>query len=150
MKIGHCKILEKNIIGDKEDPLLIRWILLRTPAFGIFIHKFCRSDHDRALHDHPWPFVTLLFTGYDEEHDQTPDGAKRIEHHISGSLLERPALWRHRVILLDGKPSWSLVFVGKRVRPWGFHTPTGWCWWRKYNSDTALCEEQVIHHGGKD
>ena len=153
MRIGTFKFFEKLIIGDIIDgtPLLTRWILFRCYWFGVFFHTFHRSDHDRALHDHPWPFVTVILkNGYYEEHDQTDDGHKLTEYQISGSILYRPALWRHRVILDQGKPSYSLVFVGPRIRHWGFHTPNGWCWWRQYNSDTAMCEENIIHHGGKD
>ena len=59
-----------KIIGRGNDdlPLMKRWILFRVPWLGIYIHKFYRSDYEMALHDHPWPFVTIILkNGYLEE-----------------------------------------------------------------------------------
>ena len=149
MKLGPLKLFEKTIIGGEENPLLIRYILFRLPAFGVFLHKFCRSDYDRSLHDHPWFVSIILWPGYVEEHDQTRDGFKERVWHKPGSILLRPAEWRHRVIIGD-RPSWSLVFVGRRFKKWGFFLPTGWCWWRRHNPQSNVCEEEIIHTGGGD
>lgn len=150
MKIGKLTLFNKNVIGEGNPPLLVRYILFRTPAFGVFLHKFLRSDYDRALHDHPWPFVSIvLWPGYAEEHDQTTDRAKVTQFHKPFSILLRPAPWRHRVIIGD-RPSWSLVLVGRRCQKWGFYLPTGWCWWRKHNPFSGICSEDVLFKGGKD
>jgi len=132
-------------------PLLIRWKIIACGVAGIYIHKFTRSDYDRALHDHPWAFLTfILGPGYFEEHDQTPDRRKVTEWHGPGSLLYRPALWRHRVILIEGKPTWSLVFVGYRQRAWGFWLEDGWCWWKKHNPWKNICEDEEVWKHGAD
>lgn len=47
-------------VGGESDPYLKRWRIVRTPLFGIYPHKFERSDDPRALHDHPWPSVSLV------------------------------------------------------------------------------------------
>lgn len=87
-----CRWFEKRVIGPDEDPLLIRWVLFRVPAFGVYLHNMRRSDYDRALHDHPWPFVSLVLRGgYWEYHDQTLDGTTRSEWRAPGSVLVRPA-----------------------------------------------------------
>jgi hypothetical protein len=83
-------------------------------------------------------------------HDQTIDLTTITESRHPGQVLLRPAEWRHRVILEPGRTSWSLVFVGRRVRRWGFFTENGWCWWRQYNANKGICEDQVIHHGKSD
>lgn len=151
MKIGsNIRLLSKVFIGGHEDPLLVRYTIFRCKAWGVFVHKLCRSDHDRALHDHPWSFISLVLKrGYDEviegEH-----GNHRVLTHSAGSILLRPAQWKHRVVLTNFQPAWTLVFVGPRTRKWGFFTPDGWCWWRKYNADKAFCEEEPIHLSGKD
>lgn len=151
MKLGRLTLFERKVIGDGPVPLLVRHIVFRLPSLGVYIHKLCRSDHDRALHDHPWPFVSVILrTGYFEVHDQTIDGKQVTIDHQPGALLLRPAEWRHRVIIKDGKPAWTLVIVGRRLRKWGFFTPTGWCWWRKYNYATAICEDEILWEDGSD
>lgn len=144
------KILSKSVIGDQDGPLMIRWVLFRCAAWGVYVHKFLRSDYDRALHDHPWPFVAIILKGgYVEVHDQTIDRREVREPRIPGNVLVRPAEWRHRIVVPAGESSWSLVIVGRRQRRWGFLLPNGWCHWRRYNSEKELCEETEIYaHGG--
>lgn len=155
MRIGKLKLFEKRIIGDPANPLLVRWIVIRHPGFaGIFLHKLCRSDHDRALHDHPWGFVSLILKGgYEEIHRSEViwsstgfplDWYNERLVHKPGAILFRPALWRHRVIIGD-KPSWNLIFVGPKYRRWGFWPNGSWCWWRKYNPDKGICEEDFLN-----
>ena len=156
MRIGKLKLFEKRVIGDNPDngPLLIRWILFRIPGFGIFLHKLCRSDHDRALHCHPWNFLSIILKGsYDEiRYVKTISNVAMYEdmeqteyqHHHVGSILFRPSTWRHRVILGD-KPAWTLVFVGLNHRQWGFWPNGEFCWWRKYDPDKGICQEDVLY-----
>ena len=155
--IGKWQFGGKRIITDDPDnPLMIRWKILRTSTFGIFIHKFCRSDHERALHDHPWSFVSIILKGgYKEIFEEKLDHlygltAQYEEWRRPGSILIRPATWKHRVILEPGKTSWSLVFVSGRTRKWGFWPGGKWCWWRTYNHHTGICEEEPIFDGNND
>lgn len=151
MKFGALHFFErKHIGGTKEDVLMLRYVLFRCPAFGIYLHKFIRSDYDRALHDHPWPFLSVvLTTGYTEIHDQTIDGKPVAVFQKPGRVLLRPAEWRHRVVLGD-RPAWTLVIVGRRARRWGFFLPAGWCWWRQHNPEKNICEDAIIWEGGSD
>lgn len=145
------KLWSKTVIGDQDGPLMIRWVLFRCAAWGLYVHKFLRSDHERALHDHPWPFIAIILKGgYVEVHDQTIDGREVWVPRYPGAVLLRPAEWRHRIMIPVGKTSWSLVIVGRRQRQWGFFMPTGWCHWRRYNSELAICEDRVIHVHGED
>jgi hypothetical protein len=162
MRLGKLKLFERREIGYGSDPLLTRWTLFRIPAFGIYIHKFLRSDYDRALHDHPWPFVSIILKGgYYEVHDQTTDGLQEMTWYGSGSVLVRSAEWRHRVKLeedpriirmrgLKRKTAWTLIFVGRRSRKWGFWLPSGWCWWRKHDPERNICGEEILHPEGGD
>jgi hypothetical protein len=152
MRLGPVSLLERKVIGavDGRPPLLVRYVLFRCASLGVYVHQLCRSDYDRALHDHPWPFVSIVLgTGYHEEHDQTIDGGTVLVWHPPGSVLLRPAEWRHRVVIGD-RPAWTLVLVGRRQRRWGFWLPTGWCWWRTHNTALNLCEDQVLWPGGSD
>jgi hypothetical protein len=101
----------------------------------IYLHKFCRSDADKELHDHPWDFLSLILkNGYIEE---TVDGLERIK---AGRLLLRWAEHRHRVHIDESRPSWSLVFTTKKYRDWGFWTEKdGWVFWETFVADK--CKE---------
>lgn len=114
-------------------PMLIRYFVLRTPLFAIFLHHFRRSDNDRHVHDHPWSFVTLLLSGGYWEHlpDRTSKWRKRF------SILYRPAEWQHWVEI--EKPVWTLVLRLRRRREWGFVTPRGWINHSAYGAE--WCEE---------
>jgi len=117
------------VIGDPDDPYLLRWwVIPRNRRFNIYLHCFCRSDDDRALHDHPWRNMSILLSG------------SYIEH-MSGGVqkLRKPwrpwAFWRlpvrraesaHRVELIDGRRVWTLFVTGPVCREWGFHCPQGW------------------------
>lgn len=139
MKIGPVSLFQRRIIGPANNPYIVRHILFRISMFGIYLHEMRRSDHDRALHDHPWPFMSfILRRGYRE---LTPYG---MLTHKPGRVLFRPATWQHAVVI-DGKPAWTLIFVGRRSRRWGFWPEGKWCWWRKYNPDLSICEDEVIH-----
>jgi hypothetical protein len=91
----------RNCAGD---PYLIRWRLIWTRWFSLYLHHILRSDEDRELHDHPWSFLTVILTaGYTE---LTPRGKA---FHPPGSILHRPAPWPHRLIL--SRPVWTLVLA---------------------------------------
>lgn len=117
--------LKKRIIPNcYRGPYLTRWYLLRTVPVAIWLHQFHASDEDRAKHDHPFSFLTIiLWRGYIEH---TDSGASRK---WPGQVLYRPAEWKHRVELVDNKTCWTLVVRFKRHRDWGFWEPTGWVKW---------------------
>lgn len=115
--------------GDADSPYLTRYTLLDWKRFQLCLHIFHRSDAD-DMHDHPWPFITLmLWRGYIEH---TLLGKKRK---WPGMLLFRKAEHRHRVELVNGKRAISLVLMGKRKREWGFFTLIGWTPWQQYYKD---------------
>lgn len=120
----------------EDPPFLSRWRLLKLPGGRrVLLHRFHLSDRDRELHDHPWPFTSVVLAGgYSEE---TPEGVK---WHPPGSILRRPAEWRHRVILPEGRKAWSLVFTGPRCRVWGFWTDRGWVDWVTFGKGLQ-CDE---------
>lgn len=125
--------------GDHDSPYLTRWTIFDALGVRLYLHKFHRSDHD-DLHDHPWAFASLiLWRGYVEE---TPCGICKAdashcryrvrERKRPGMILFRRANHAHRVVLIDDKPSWSLVIAGRRKREWGFFTRRGWQQWMEY------------------
>jgi hypothetical protein len=163
-------ITGKQVIEDANgDPYLVRYFIYRPDwldkigidskkAGRIYLHNFLRSDYDRALHDHPWNFVSLILTkGYWEYGDVrqismkeviagkwewTTGGYEMRAFHKPFRVVRRGAGWRHRVQLVDGTEPWTLVFIGPKVRSWGFWTtPHKWCPWQSYSTRTGICDE---------
>lgn len=119
------------IIGRNERPYMLRWFVIpRNAWFNIYLHKVCRDDDDRALHDHPWPSLSLILTGRYVE--VTPRGRRTVN---AGSVVLRSAEHQHRLELLEGRPCWTLFITGPRVREWGFHCPKGWVHWKRFVSE---------------
>ena len=122
--------VERFEISRYNRPYLVRWVLWGKrfgPGKKIFLHRFHQSDPDEALHDHPWSFWSLiLWGGYWEI---TEEGKK---WYGVGSLLKRPAEWKHRVELDNNKKVWTLVWTGDKIRSWGFWCPQGWIHWSKF------------------
>lgn len=133
------------IIGPNDNPYLLRWYLWPKNRFcNLYLHKFLRSDDDRALHDHPWWFISILLRGSYSE--VTNNRIIRRRNRLS--IAFRKAEHRHRVVLdkeltLNSQdlpldlgvkflPVWTLVLTGPRVREWGFWCPNGFVHWRDF------------------
>ena len=114
------------VVGLPEAPYLLRWYIVpRNPWFGIYLHKFVRSDYDRALHDHPKDNISIILRGQYLEHFKTHTRLRRAGH-----IIARRAETAHRVELMYGQPCWSLFLTGRERRQWGFHCPSGWRHWK--------------------
>lgn len=120
---------------------LDRWRLIATPWFGIYLHHIAAPDNDAGPHDHPWNFRTLVLRGgYQENFYPTPHvfppGATQTD-------FGREQVWRrwswhgmttdqaHRITHLFGD-TWTLVFVGRRRKTWGFFVDGAWLSWDEY------------------
>lgn len=131
-----------NFVVGADDPAgayLRRWYLIpRNRFFNIYLHNFLRDDDDRALHDHPWHWASLLLLGSYIEHTVAAGGVQHTNVRLAGSIkcagpkaAHRVALWR----TLQGNPApcWTLFITGPRVRDWGFHCPLqGWIPWQRF------------------
>lgn len=126
------RLFEKKVIVNCErSPYLHRWYVLRTKRVSIFVHRFVRSDEDRALHDHPWNFIVIpLWRGCREHNDR---GVRSVRP-LFGTRF-RGAEYRHRVELRDGKPAWSLFIRFAKRREWGFWPKEGFTLWNKWWQD---------------
>lgn len=158
--------------GDiDQTPYLIRRSLLTIGKFISFkYHQILQSD-DVCPHDHPWGFITIILKGgYYEWTPVTQSERGKVLHnrvgvdgdievqrwHGAGSIMYRPAKWRHRLELkkesilidqiydLDGGgfekhykenlvPAHTFVITLPVIRNWGFFTKTGWIFWKDYN-----------------
>lgn len=122
------------IIGGGDNPYMLRWWLIpRNRFFNVYLHKFLRSDDDRALHDHPWWNVSFILSGEYVEHMILAGGVHRAQRYVGGNIRFRGATTAHRIEI--DKPTWSLFFTGPVIRQWGFHCPNGWRHWKEFVSD---------------
>lgn len=127
-------------------PYLTRWTLVGKRFRGeraVFLHHFQRSDADE-MHDHPWPFTSVILAGGYYEHTPAKgwangSGPTRRRWYGPGRVLTRPANWIHRVEIPDGRDGrdgrdcWTVVFKGEKVRSWGFWCPSiGFRPWREH------------------
>lgn len=115
------------VIGD--DYLRRWWIMPRNAFANVYLHEICKSDDDRAMHDHPWDNTSLIISGGYIEH--TPEGS--FERKI-GDFIQRPATALHRLEVFPGKRCISLFTTGPKVREWGFQCPQGWRHWTDFCS----------------
>ena len=127
------------IIGPAHNPQTLRWHLLRWRGWQLALHKWLRSDDDRALHDHvSWNVSIILWGRYREIFSH------KWEMPWQNSKIRRPlipyfrrAATPHRVELLPGSgPVWSLWLRGPPRRSWGFYCPKGWKHWRDYVNES--------------
>ena len=116
-----------DTIYNADQPYLERWIL--WCGITLRLHRFLASDEDRAVHDHPWWFITLPFTSYGEfiepkgkdgqGQDEQTDGQEIYRTVTAWRPHFRASNFRHRVEITQA-PSWTLVVTGPKSNEWGF------------------------------
>ena len=132
----------KRIVMDRveNEPYLERYYLFlrereRFP-FNIFLHKFLKSDPD-DVHDHPWPYATLILKGGYWEwipHFDTV-GRKIGEYQVwrgPGHFRVSKANSFHRIELDPDITAWTLFMPGPKQRDWGFLVKNKWIQWEQY------------------
>lgn len=108
--------LSHDLIHIEGDPYLERWILWAGGT--IRIHKFYRGDQDRALHDHPWSFITFPFQGY---HEDYWDGLNVVRRYVAPFRFHfRTAEHRHIVYKTTPGPTYTLFMNWFKRNEWGF------------------------------
>lgn len=139
--------------GNPLGPYLLRWFVIpRNRFFNVYLHKFLRSDDDRALHDHPWANCSVLLRGCYNEHTIDAGGvhqrrllqAGAVRIRWSGKFAHRVELLHPAIAIGNGTPKafgapipcWTLFITGPRYRAWGFHCPDqGWIHWERFTAD---------------
>lgn len=140
------KLLERlgrrRVVMDRvnDEPYLERYYLFLTERtrfpFNVFLHKFLKSDPDH-VHDHPWPYFTLILKGgyYEWIPEFDSSGAQVAEtRHWRG-----PGHWRfcragsfHRIELAADIDCWTLFMPGPHTKDWGFLVGNQWIQWQHY------------------
>lgn len=110
--------------------------------FNITLHKIVKSD-DPIMHDHPWPFLTIVLRGGYYEHTPLVSSDGKMFGEISqwrgpGSIIFRKAKEFHWLELDESVgPATTLFFMGPQQRDWGFlvnrtKQKTQWIQWENY------------------
>jgi len=145
LKRGPGRRAPDLIIGGEADPYLLRWhIIPQNRLCNVFLHRFLRSDDDRALHDHPWPNFSLLLANEYTEHRILAGGIHTKTTQRAGDwVLRAHGAIAHRIELHAG-PCWTLFVTGPKYRDWGFHCPDRWVPWQDF---TAVNDRGAIGKG---
>lgn len=129
---GHLYHWDGSFYMERYGLFETRWLSAR-------LHRIATPDFDRDMHDHPWPFVSVLLQGaYVEERPTFPTRVD-CENARSVNLREAPSIafrWhtdRHVISAVAGDV-WSLFIYGPKLQWWGFITKDGKVPWRKYES----------------
>jgi hypothetical protein len=121
-----------RVIQDRQDnePYLERYYLFlkdrkRFP-FNVFLHKFLKGDPD-DVHDHPWPYCTVILAGGYYEWIPQFDAQGRVSCEVRywrgpGHFRTCSAGSYHRIELDPGVTAWTLFMPGPHKREWGFLT----------------------------
>jgi hypothetical protein len=137
------------IVGpSKDDPYLRRWWLIpRNRFFNVYLHHVLRDDDDRALHDHPWPSLSLNLTGGLAEfycraprQDLPPIAGHNMHYRTfrQGQWVWRGLGFAHRLVVVrqtvpETDPGvWTLFITGPVMRKWGFWCPHSWRYWQDF------------------
>lgn len=130
--------MKRFYIGGLENPYMIRWFVIpRNRWLNVYLHKFCRDDDDRALHCHPWWFISVMLKGgYIEHRAGKPTLIRRAL-----SFAFRRATAQHRIELFRDDageviPCWTLVITGRKKRVWGFWCRKGFVPWYDFVEHT--------------
>lgn len=116
--------------NDGTGPVVFRsrpftWVAQKI-GLAARVHNIRSSDDDRAPHDHPWPYLTIvLLGGYWE---LIPVYSKETGVYLGmsrnwrgpGSTIYRKATSMHILELPEGRDAWTLFMTGKYVQKWGF------------------------------
>ena len=136
-----------RIILDRQsnEPLLERYYVFLKDRkwfpFNIFVHKFHKSDPG-DVHDHPWPYFTLILRGgyYEWIPQFDKDGKKfgEIAHwRKPGHFRFCSANSYHRIELDLAVETWTLFMPGPQKQEWGFLVNNKWIHNEEYLANMA-------------
>jgi hypothetical protein len=130
-------LLERAEAPDVNNPAenyMVRWRLIQTPWFGIYLHRLNKPDPRPTLHDHPWPFVSvILHGGYTEDFGVSAGGRAAVHSRVrrswrTGSVHRMRSSDAHTITELQRSPTWTFVVAGRRQPEpsWGYADGDGW------------------------
>jgi len=136
------------IIGPRNNPQTLRWHIFVWRGWQLSLHKWLRSDDDRAPHDHKADNVSILLTDCFREMVRGADGVDRWYLRWPLRPYFRKAETLHRVALLsEERPVWSLWLRWPARRRWGYGCKNGWVDADDYNKSSEYYRDGVSEVG---
>jgi hypothetical protein len=91
-------------------------------------------DPRATLHDHPWSFLSIIVRGGYIERRLDPMTMTVDHWHVVRWWNRVRALDAHSIRSLLRNPTWTLLFVGRRRRTWGYLESEGYGWiWTQFD-----------------
>jgi hypothetical protein len=122
-----CRIFPYKEIGWHDiGEVFYRWRILKLFGYQLYLHRLYAPNWHSQCHDHPWNFWALILSGgYFEKitgrnTNHGLDCGNNTYWRRPGSLLYRPAAFKHNVVTPKNKVNWSLVLMAPKSRDWGF------------------------------
>jgi len=129
-KLGRRRVITER---DSDVPYLIRYYLFlkerKNFPFNITLHKVLVSD-EPTLHDHPWSYATFILKGgYWEwipvrSNEGFVVGSTRVWRGPGHFRFRKPDDLHWLELEKDSEgneiPCWSLFFMGRKQKEWGF------------------------------
>lgn len=131
-KLGRYRLIPDRRTG--EDYMDRYYIFLKDRKnfpFNVTLHRIKKSD-DPIMHDHPWPYMTIILKGGYWEHTPVCDENGKQIAQVSnwrgpGSIIKRSAKEYHWLELDENVgPVTTLFFMGPQQREWGFLSKNKW------------------------
>lgn len=116
---------------DVDSQYIRRLHVLKTPWFAICLHWILKPDPEPYLHDHPVTFLSLILRGGYWE-TRVVDGKTRSGFRSWWNWIRARREDRHRIEYVRPK-TLTLCLMGPKTQEWGFHTESGWIYWRDYH-----------------
>jgi hypothetical protein len=153
-KLGRRRVITER---DSTEPYLIRYyVFLKNRKhfpFNITLHKVLKSD-EPTLHDHPWGYATFILKGGYWEHipliskEGNVVGSTRVWRGPGHFRIRKPDDLHWLELEKDEQgneiPCWSLFFMGKKQKEWGFVR------WVQFEGYRWIHNEQYLARGAKD
>jgi hypothetical protein len=132
------------VVGKTSGEKYLERRFFKLLGMTFRLHKFYRGDDDRALHDHPWDFITFPLKGYWERHSVDYNRCTTVRYVQAWRFHFREATFRHMVLgdcryiqndkkfWCSGRPWYTLVFTFRKKRSWGFWPDGKFVPWRMF------------------
>lgn len=151
-----------DLLNYDDDGFYLRRLrIIQTPFFGLYLHRFEGPDPRPTLHDHPYPFLSIILRGGYVERRLNTHSHDVDEQHVVRRFNRMRPTDAHAIISLLRNPTWSILLVGRRVREWGYWEPDWsvrgrWTWtvfdqhYHAYENNRAWKrrKEQQDQHNG--
>jgi hypothetical protein len=105
--VNHVLRREEINGGERCPTYLFRWTLASTPWGKLYLHHFVGDDYEF-------------------------DDKRTFRAYRAPWIRTFPAHHRHRLSMPGGGSCWTLVWVGRSEREWGFWRGDEWTHWRDY------------------